>query len=656
MRLKSFTNLNSCLLIGVCLALAVTLWWSQRAMQRPFQLMSDYLELSQRFEREVARPTLAYLESGDALQQSAASQGLAALQQRSEALPARVAAELRPRVEALSAFSANELLAAGKLAGDPAGLLLQAEREMGDSLTQLARYADASESAAATHYRRTLFDAARHLQRLSHARARLAGSGQGAQNQDVERELQALDALAVRLDELPLLGVEQAASTASNDFAALLGIASDNTETTTAEDRGIALKREFHSLVRRYPAELARTRSLVEQRSQLASETHSRVAQLQQALAGLEPLVREEHARIQAELRLIQGLMIGLILLVALLIDRLQRRLAGLLARLAPALSAWAAGDFRQPLRIDSRISELRDIGDSLNLLRDFLVELAGSIRDNAREIGCSGRNLAQINAGLHSGAEHQAEETRMIRDSLGELESTIQTVADNAGLAAGASRDADQAVAQGQQLIDRSLSGLHALVDEVRDNARSTEQLADETKGISQVLGVIRSIAEQTNLLALNAAIEAARAGESGRGFAVVAEEVRSLAQRTAGATGEIQQLIERLQQAAGSSVAAMHAQVAHAEETAEQARVADDALGQIVASIREIAGMAQRIAAATAQQGQAVSEIREHGERIHQRGVDNLQRIAESRSQGDALLQLGEHLDGRVQRLQLD
>ncbi|WP_342649793.1 methyl-accepting chemotaxis protein [Pseudomonas sp. REB1044] len=648
MRLKWLTNFNTLLLVAVCFALGATLWWSQRALERPYQLMERYLSLSQQFQNQAADNIQAYLASGDALRHAAATEATRHLHEALAQWPEDLAAQLRPSLDGLQAFTANELLAAGKLAGDPQALLLQAERELGANFEQLAGYARDSGSAEAPRYLTPLLDASLHLGRLALARDKLVSSGRAELADEVERELQQIRAQAQLIDALPLLGVTRAAESGADDFAAMMGLQSQANE--RQEDVAVGLKRELQSLLGRYPAELQRTREQIERRAALAASTRERIDAVQQAIAALEPQVRGQHAKIAAEVRLTQGVMIGLILLIALLIDTLQRRLTRTLTSLAPALSRWAEGDFGQPVELGRTNLELHEIQASLNRLRQYLVTLVGTLRDNAEQVAGSSHALAGMSTALHDGAERQAGDTAQIRDALGELEATIQQVAGDASAAADASRDAGRAVEHGQAVIGDSLSGLRALVDEVQGNAQLIEQLAAESATIGGVLTVIRAIAEQTNLLALNAAIEAARAGEMGRGFAVVADEVRSLAQRTTGATGEIQVLIDRLQQAARESVSGMRTQLEHAEATASQAQMADGALDEIVSAIRTIADTAVRIADVTAQQSGAVSEIRDHSERIHALGEDNLQRIGEGRQQSEQLLQLGGELNQAV------
>ena len=118
----------------------------------------------------------------------------------------------------------------------------------------------------------------------------------------------------------------------------------------------------------------------------------------------------------------------------------------------------------------------------------------------------------------------------------------------------------------------------------------RTVAGLTDATQKIGEVVTLIQTIAAQTNLLALNATIEAARAGEAGKGFAVVANEVKSLANQTARATGEISVQIAAVQAVSG--------------ETSD----AIDAIGETIEAVNEIS---TSIAAAMDQQGASTTEI---------------------------------------------
>ncbi|WP_331376724.1 methyl-accepting chemotaxis protein [Sinorhizobium chiapasense] len=130
-----------------------------------------------------------------------------------------------------------------------------------------------------------------------------------------------------------------------------------------------------------------------------------------------------------------------------------------------------------------------------------------------------------------------------------------------------------------------------------VRDAVAAMERIARSSGQIQQIINVIDQIAFQTNLLALNAGVEAARAGEAGKGFAVVAQEVRELAGRSASAAKEIKMLIE-----------ASTREVAGGVELVNQT---GEALIGIVGHVQQVTDLIGAIVAAATEQSAALSEI---------------------------------------------
>ncbi len=218
------------------------------------------------------------------------------------------------------------------------------------------------------------------------------------------------------------------------------------------------------------------------------------------------------------------------------------------------------AQDLSQHIEIVGQ-DELAAISRDYNVTLETLRTLMLRVRENGVPVVESATEIEARTCRSQEVIADQQGETHQVATAIKELAATSQDMAGNALQAARMTQEAQNVVGQGEDVVERTIKAIDHINREVLHTAETIGQLEQQCSQIGGVISVIRGIAEQTNLLALNAAIEAARAGEQGRGFAVVADEVRSLANRTQGATVEIHQMIEQLQSGARASVTAMSA-----------------------------------------------------------------------------------------------
>jgi methyl-accepting chemotaxis protein len=285
------------------------------------------------------------------------------------------------------------------------------------------------------------------------------------------------------------------------------------------------------------------------------------------------------------------------------------------LRRLASAADRIAGGDLTARVEL---ASDADTLGRAFAAMSDSLVATVGEVRHAATRVAAASRDLSagaeestraigEIDdsvGALARAAEQQArlldqaraKVTEATRDALSGSEAAATTRAVVAAAAATA-RDGTTAAARASDAMDAVRDSTAATADGIRRLAGTSEQ-------IGAIVDAITRIAEQTNLLALNAAIEAARAGDQGRGFAVVAEEVRTLAEESQRAAGDIADLIERVQRDTRAAVADAERNAERTVEgiaTVEQTRAALDALGAAVGDVGEhvatMAGATDRI-----------------------------------------------------------
>lgn len=337
---------------------------------------------------------------------------------------------------------------------------------------------------------------------------------------------------------------------------------------------------------------------------------------------GLENKLEAMEAEVAASLRqaIVGSLVTSVVILLvmAFLSVLVVRSIIRPLQSAVAAMSGIASGDgdLTQRLQVKGR-DELGQLACSFNTFADQVHDLVKQVNTSTSTLNQSVTQLDGIMHDAELGVGRQQAESDQVATAMNEMTAAAQEVASSASEASTAANQAENQVLDAQGVLKQAIEVISSLSQQVGEGVQVIEELGKDSENIGSVLDVIRGIAEQTNLLALNAAIEAARAGDAGRGFAVVADEVRTLASRTQESTEEIQKMIASLQGRSQKAVEVIGAISQRSQATTQEARLVDEALGNIGEAVATINNMNAQIASAAEQQTSVAETINEN---VHQ------------------------------------
>ena len=234
------------------------------------------------------------------------------------------------------------------------------------------------------------------------------------------------------------------------------------------------------------------------------------------------------------------------------------------------------------------------------------------------REVGTAVGHIQSSSAQLEAAAAQQASGGRDQASAMSEITTTIsellitsRQIADSAQRVSKIAEETSDAALTGDSTIDQTRQSISAIRTQVDQIVAHMLALGEKSQQIGGVVDLVSELAEQTNILAINATIEASGAGEWGRRFAVVAEEIRKLADRTAGSAKEIRALIEDVRGAVNTTVMATEIGAKSVDAGARQFDDATSSFRRIAQLVATTNDATREIELSTKQQTTAVEQV---------------------------------------------
>lgn len=363
--------------------------------------------------------------------------------------------------------------------------------------------------------------------------------------------------------------------------------------------------------------------------------------------------------------------MLGLIIAIIIAVVTswlIIRRIIGPVKEVLSIVTAVADGKLDRQSSTD-QADEIGDLARGINQMVTNLRDVISDLRASAGSLNSSSGELASTSQQLATSSEEMAAQSRTVAStgeelsvSLAGMATTAETLSNDSNSVAAGIEEMTATIREVAQNCARESEIARQADEKATTTKEQMNRLGESAKEIGSVVDLINSIAEQTNLLALNATIEAASAGEAGKGFAVVANEVKALAQQTAGATDKIANLVREIQTNANSSMSSMaevssiinevNSIASSIAAAVEEQSVTSNEMAQ---TMGKVSGNTHDLASSVAESATGANEVSSNVQGINQAASDVAAGAEQTRQSSANLSQMAERLSLLVSRFEL-
>ncbi len=316
-----------------------------------------------------------------------------------------------------------------------------------------------------------------------------------------------------------------------------------------------------------------------------------------------------------------------------------------------------SSGDLTQTV-VEGTTNSKDEVGQLLKAFQNMshsLNKLIRQVQQSGIQVTSSTTQIAASGKQLEATITEQLASTNEVTAAAKEISATSKELVKTMEEVAVMSQATTTAASDSQKDLLRMEATMHQLVQATNSIAARLGVISEKTNNINNIVVTITKVADQTNLLSLNAAIEAEKAGEYGLGFAVVAREIRRLADQTAIATLDIEQMVKQMQSSVSTGVMEMDKFSAEVGQSVEDVANVSAQMGQIIDRVQYLAPRFEAVNQGTETQSQGAQQISDAMVQLSSASLQTVDSLREINYAIAQLNQVSQGLRQEISRFQL-